>query len=144
MTRVMSLIILGIVLCVSVSAQQKNSTIADTITCSLAGKTSGLISCQSKTEGTEFRIGGPGCPGCQGLLRTSPLILIDGLEVSSDVLARLNPNDIKSFFVISDAKEALELYGTRGVNGVIVISSNLKKKDLKKMIKGVKNNNNKK
>ena len=51
----------------------------------------------------------------------------------------MNPNDVKSFSVIKDAK-ALEMYGKRGVNGVIVITSNLSKKHLHKMIKEAKKN----
>jgi len=77
--------------------------------------------------------------GCPSSYRTNPLLLVDGLEVSSEVFARLNPNDVKSFSVIKDAK-ALEMYGKRGVNGVIVITSNLSKKHLHKMIKEAKKN----
>jgi len=46
----------------------------------------------------------------------------------------LKPGDIQSISVLKDAK-SLEMYGTRGTNGVIIITSNLKSKDLKKMIK---------
>jgi len=87
----------------------------------------------------EFTIGGPNCPGCKGLFpyRTSPLILVDGLEVSSDVLAQLKPEKIKEFSVIKDAN-AIERYGIRGTNGVIVITSKLSKKGLKNMVKKAK------
>ena len=100
------------------------------------------LSAQINTDNVKsiqgFMIGGPDCPGCKGLLPTSPLILIDGLEVSSDVLAQLSPDNIKSFSVVNNASAALEMYGIRGVNGVLIITSNLSKKDLKKLVKKAK------
>ena len=106
----------------------------------LAGKVPGIISCQNQDSikgCVEIMIGGPNCPGCNGLSRTTPLILIDGLEVSQNVLTHLKPKDIKSLSVLKDAK-ALEMYGKDGSNGVIIITSKLKSKDLKKMIKKTK------
>ena len=48
-----------------------------------------------------------------------PLVFIDGLEVS-DGLSSLRPDDIKSITILKDAK-SIEIYGTRGINGVILI-----------------------
>ena len=121
--------VMPIILAPSVSVfAQENVATADTVTK------------VSKTDSKDINIYCH-CPSSP-LYRTSPLVLIDGLEVSIDVLTRLTSNDVKNYVVISDAKEAFELYGARGVNGVIVISSNLKKKDLKKMIKIANNNKN--
>ncbi len=67
-------------------------------------------------------------------LSNSPLYVIDGVIVargqfnddvqtqSSDILTNLNPNDIESFNILKDAS-ATALYGARGANGVIVITT---------------------
>lgn len=72
----------------------------------------------------------------------SPLYVIDGVVVArgdfntdtnsdlgatnqvtpTDILSNLNPNDIESFDVLKDAS-AIALYGARGANGVIVITT---------------------
>ena len=44
------------------------------------------------------------------------LILIDGIEMGTDDLARLQTDDIASFSVMKDATAAA-LYGSRGANG---------------------------
>lgn len=51
-----------------------------------------------------------------------PLILIDNVELSSSDLARLQPDDIASFSVLKDAT-ATALYGARGANGVILVTT---------------------
>ncbi|WP_025142720.1 SusC/RagA family TonB-linked outer membrane protein [Pedobacter jeongneungensis] len=72
----------------------------------------------------------------------NPLYVIDGVVVArgdfntdtnsdlqasnqvtpTDILSNLNPNDIESFDVLKDAS-AIALYGARGANGVIVITT---------------------
>ena len=114
-------LVIGQLICVFSLFAQENVKVASIFQIN----TDSVKNCQ------EFVVGGPNCPGCKGLLpyRTNPLILIDGVEVSSDVLAHLKPEEIKDFSVIKDAS-AIERYGIRGTNGVIVITSNLSKKDL--------------
>ncbi|MBU2046399.1 MAG: SusC/RagA family TonB-linked outer membrane protein, partial [Bacteroidetes bacterium] len=58
-----------------------------------------------------------------------PLIVIDGIPVdgggiagSANALALINPNDIESFSVLKDAS-ATAIYGSRGANGVIIITT---------------------
>src|SRR5690606_30690233 len=48
--------------------------------------------------------------------------LIDGFEASTDALARLRPDDIESFSILKDAS-ATVLYGARGANGIIMITT---------------------
>ena len=63
----------------------------------------------------------------------SPLIILDGVPffgVTNDI----NPNDISSIEVLKDAS-AVAIYGTRGSNGVILITSKRGKKDGKPTIK---------
>ena len=54
----------------------------------------------------------------------SPLVLIDGVEGD---LERVNPQDIESISVLKDAASAA-IYGSRGANGVIVVTTSAKPK----------------
>lgn len=58
-----------------------------------------------------------------------PLIVIDGIPVdgggiagSANPLSLINPNDIESFSILKDAS-ATAIYGSRGANGVIIITT---------------------
>ena len=92
------------------------------LTTALAGRMSGLISYQ--------RSGEPGEDDASFFIRgvttlqygAGPLILIDGVEMTSSDLARLQPDDIASFSIMKDAA-ATALYGARGGNGVIMVTS---------------------
>jgi TonB-linked SusC/RagA family outer membrane protein len=88
----------------------------------LAGRISGLISYQMSGE--------PGMDDANFFVRgvtslqyaSGPLILIDGVEMSSSDLARMQPDDIASFSIMKDAT-ATALYGARGANGVVAITT---------------------
>ncbi|MDR1153972.1 MAG: TonB-dependent receptor, partial [Bacteroidales bacterium] len=92
------------------------------LTTALAGNMSGVIAYQ--------RSGEPGQDNADFFVRgittfgtnTNPLILIDGIELSSTDLARLRPDDIESFSVLKDAT-ATALYGARGANGVVLVTT---------------------
>ena len=92
------------------------------LTTSLAGRMSGIISYQRSGEpgrdNAEFFVRGVTTFG----YKQSPLILIDGIELSSDDLARLQPDDLASFSIMKDAT-ATALYGARGANGVILVTT---------------------
>lgn len=61
-----------------------------------------------------------------------PLIIVDGKEVPNGIIANLDPNKIESISVLKD-KNAIEKYGEKGKNGVIVIiTKDASKKNLKK------------
>lgn len=76
-------------------------------------------------------ITGSGAPGSDATIRirgfgsvngnTSPLYVVDGAPYSSDISA-INPNDIASMVVLKDAA-ATSIYGSRGANGVILITT---------------------
>ncbi|MCE4566410.1 TonB-dependent receptor [Maribellus sp. CM-23] len=93
------------------------------ITTALSGQMTGLISYQST--------GAPGDDNAQFFIRNaasfgnnvqSPLILIDNVEVDVRSLSRLSPDDIQSFSILKDAA-ATALYGARGGNGVVLITT---------------------
>lgn len=52
----------------------------------------------------------------------SPLIVLDGVVVSSDYLGTMDMNDIESVEVLKDAASAA-IYGSRGGNGVIMLTT---------------------
>ena len=97
------------------------------ITNSLAGQISGLISYQ--------RSGEPGADNAAFFIRgvttfgfnNSPLILLDGLQITTSDLARLEPDNIASFSIMKDAT-ATSLYGARGANGVVLVTTKEGKK----------------
>jgi len=57
-----------------------------------------------------------------------PLFVVDGIQVGTDI-SFLNPNDIENIEILKDAS-ATAIYGARGANGVILITT---KKGLKGM-----------
>lgn len=92
------------------------------LTTALAGRVAGLISYQ--------RSGEPGADNADFFVRgvttfgykKDPLILIDGIELTSSDLSRLQVDDIASFSIMKDAT-ATALYGSRGANGVILVTT---------------------
>ncbi len=75
--------------------------------------------------GTQIRIRG----GSSLNASNDPLIVIDGVPMdnnkvagSANLLSTINPQDIESFNVLKDAS-ATAIYGSRGSNGVIIITT---------------------
>lgn len=93
------------------------------LTTMLAGRISGVIAYQQSGEpgadNAAFFIRGVGTFGAG---KRDPLILIDGMESTNTDLARLQPDDITGFSVLKDAAAA-SLYGARGANGVILVTT---------------------
>lgn len=94
------------------------------LTTAFAGRVAGLISYQTSGEpgqdNAQFFIRGITTFGAEA--KKDPLILIDGVELTTDDLARLNVDDIASFSIMKDAT-ATALYGARGANGVILVTT---------------------
>lgn len=93
------------------------------LTTAFAGRMAGVISYQTSGEpgqdNAEFFIRGVTTFGTG---KVDPLILLDNVEISSDDLASLHPDDIASFSILKDAT-ATSLYGARGANGVVLITT---------------------
>ncbi len=53
---------------------------------------------------------------------SDPVIVVDGLVVDNDFLGSLDMNDVQSFEVLKDASSTA-IYGARGANGVIIITT---------------------
>ena len=85
----------------------------------LGGKVAGIISMQNSGEPgkniSEFWVRGIGTFGAS----SGALVLIDGLE---GTLSQVDPADVESFAVLKDAS-ATAVYGVRGANGVVLITT---------------------
>jgi TonB-dependent starch-binding outer membrane protein SusC len=73
--------------------------------------------------------GRPGAPvsvkirGIGSISRSSePLFIVDGVALTQGGINSINPNDIESVQILKDAS-ATAIYGTRGANGVVVITT---------------------
>ncbi|MDA9887474.1 SusC/RagA family TonB-linked outer membrane protein, partial [Flavobacteriaceae bacterium] len=53
---------------------------------------------------------------------SDPAVVVDGLLVDNDYLGNLDMNDVASFEILKDAASAA-IYGSRGANGVILITT---------------------
>ncbi len=102
----------------------KGSTLrapSSSLTNALAGKLSGIISMTKSGEpgsSSEFYIRGINTFG--GV--ATPLILLDGVEISTGDLNRIPAESIESFSLLKDAS-ATAIYGNRGANGVMLITT---------------------
>lgn len=89
-----------------------------TVSSALSGMVAGLnimqTSSKPNSESAAMTIRGTGT-----LNNSSPLVLVDGMEMS---LNNVNPNDIASISVLKDAASCA-IYGNRGANGVILITT---------------------
>jgi TonB-dependent starch-binding outer membrane protein SusC len=88
----------------------------------LQGKTPGvLIQSQSGQPGaaaSNITIRGKGSV----LASTQPLFIVDGIQVTGADFQSINPADIESYNILKDAV-ATSQYGSRGANGVIVVTT---------------------
>ena len=95
---------------------------SSSLSTSFAGRMAGVIAIQ--------RSGQPGADGADFWIRgkstfgdaTGVLIVLDGVEISSSDLNALDPEVIESFSILKDAT-ATARYGTRGANGVMIVTT---------------------
>ena len=101
----------------SVEADQLKAPIGQLST-GLAGKLAGVVAVQHSGEpgsSAEFWIRGVNTFGANAY----PLVLVDGVERSMDLV---DTEDIASFSILKDAT-ATALYGVRGANGIVLITT---------------------
>lgn len=108
--------VVGAVTAVDVGSLQ---TPATSLTNILGGRVPGIISLQTSGEPgkniAEFWVRGISTFGAS----SGALVLIDGLE---GTLSQVDPADIESFSILKDAS-ATAVYGVRGANGVVLITT---------------------
>lgn len=87
----------------------------------LQGRAAGLqVSSGSGQPGTASSVRIRGVSSISG--GSTPLYILDGVQISAGDFAALNSNDFETFSVLKDAS-ATAIYGSRGTNGVIVITT---------------------
>lgn len=94
---------------------------SSSLTNNIAGKLAGVISKTTSGEpgsASDFYIRGIGTFGG----RATPLILLDGVEISKEDLNRIPAESIESFSLLKDAS-ATAIYGARGANGVMMVTT---------------------
>ena len=97
-------------------------TSSSNLSTSFSGKIAGVIAVQKSGE--------PGADGANFWIRgistfgsgQSPLLILDGVELTNLMLNNIPPETIESFSVLKDAT-ATALYGSRGANGVMIITT---------------------
>lgn len=88
---------------------------------SLQGQVAGLnITTASGQPGSESTIILRGVGNING--NVQPLFIVDGIPVDEDGFRSISTNDIASYSILKDAA-ATSIYGNRGANGVIVITT---------------------
>lgn len=112
----------------AIKPDEKNKGLVTNAQDMITGKIAGVnVTSQSGTPGggATIRIRG----GSSLNASNDPLIVIDGLAMDnsgvkglSNPLSMVNPQDIESFTVLKDAS-ATAIYGSRGSNGVIIITT---------------------
>ena len=105
---------------------------SSSLTTSFAGKLAGVISMTSTGEpgaASEFYIRGVSTFGG----RATPLILLDDVEISTADLNNIPAETIASFSILKDAS-ATAIYGARGANGVMLITTKTGKENEKTRI----------
>ncbi|WP_080906037.1 TonB-dependent receptor [Parabacteroides sp. Marseille-P3160] len=103
----------------TVKVDQLKSNPSGSIVNALAGNVSGVLAMQTSGQPgeniSEFWIRGISTFGAG----SSALVLVDGFERD---MSQLNIEDIESFTVLKDASETA-IYGSRGANGVVLITT---------------------
>jgi TonB-linked SusC/RagA family outer membrane protein len=107
-----------------VSTKDIKSLAVPSVSDALQGRAAGVQVITSGTPGSDatLRIRGVGT-----INNNNPLLVIDGVPVSSG-LNTLNMNDVESMQVLKDAS-ATAIYGSRGANGVVIITTKRGKGD---------------
>ncbi len=96
----------------------------------LQGSASGVSVIQNGSPGSKPTVLVRGIPSFSG---TDPVVIIDGVPQSLNDLSAINSADIESLNVLKDAS-ATAIYGVKGGNGVIVVTTKSGKKNQKSEI----------
>ncbi|MCX6326595.1 MAG: TonB-dependent receptor [Bacteroidia bacterium] len=102
----------------NVGSRELNASPVPSVTNALTGRVSGLVTRQES--------GRPGGDAATLFIRgrgtfnnSAPLVLVDGVERS---FSQIDPDDIESVSILKDAS-ATAVYGVRGANGVVLVTT---------------------
>lgn len=103
----------------SISTKELKQSPVANLSNALAGRLPGLVAVQR--SGTQGNDGAAlYIRGIATLNGTSPMVVVDGIE--GRTIADIEPSDVESVSILKDAT-ATAIYGIRGANGVILITS---------------------
>ncbi|MBR2127277.1 MAG: TonB-dependent receptor [Bacteroidales bacterium] len=104
-----------------VDSETIESRVATNVTSALAGTTPGVQVISSSGDpasgGSTIRIRGVGSMSASN----APLYIVDGMPYDGSI-SDINPNDVESMSILKDASAAA-IYGARGANGVVLITT---------------------
>jgi TonB-linked SusC/RagA family outer membrane protein len=104
----------------SISAEEITQVPSGNITQALQGRLPGVEFAQSSSQpGASMQIRIRGARSISG--GNDPLVVLDGIPFPGSI-SDINPNDIKSVDILKDAS-ATAIYGSRGANGVILVTT---------------------
>ncbi|PIQ19735.1 MAG: SusC/RagA family protein [Cytophagales bacterium CG18_big_fil_WC_8_21_14_2_50_42_9] len=104
----------------SISAEEITQVPSGNITQALQGRLPGVEFSQSSSQpGASMQIRIRGTRSISG--GNDPLVVLDGIPFPG-AISDINPNDIKSIDILKDAS-ATAIYGSRGANGVILVTT---------------------
>ncbi len=105
----------------SISGDVMRDVPSANISQALQGRISGVDLSQTNTKpGATMQIRVRGARSLNA--SNDPLVVIDGIPFGATI-SDINPNDIKSIEILKDAS-ATAIYGSRGANGVILVTTN--------------------
>lgn len=102
----------------SVSSEELTQIATPDVVQALQGRAAGVdvtVNSGEPGSGTRIRIRGVGT-----INNSDPLYVVDGFQTND--LSFLNPNDVESMEILKDAS-ATAIYGSRGANGVVLITT---------------------
>lgn len=112
----------------SIGGKELNEVQAANITQALQGRLAGVELTQTSSKpGAAMQIRIRGTRSLTG--SNDPLVVLDGVPFAGQI-GDINPVDIKSVDILKDAS-ATAIYGSRGANGVILVTSNKGRKNQK-------------
>lgn len=107
----------------SISASEIRTVPTANVQNALTGKLPGFFSQQSSgqpgKDASDFYIRGVSSLNPSG---NQPLIIVDDIEYSYDQLQQINVNEIESISILKDASTTA-IYGIKGANGVLVVTT---------------------
>lgn len=113
----------------TIKAADVNQGINQSVSHALQGRAAGVTVMQNSGapgEGVEIRVRGSG-----SINDNSPLYVVDG--IISGGIDGINPTDIESISILKDAASAA-IYGSRGANGVVIVTTKKGRRDQKTTI----------
>ncbi len=106
----------------TVSSETLSKRVVSSVTGALAGTSAGV---QVTSSTGDPAAGGSSTIRIRGIgsmyASNSPLYIVDGMPYDAEI-SDINPNDVESLTVLKDASAAA-IYGARGANGVILITT---------------------